>query len=224
MINAEGGIPGFAPTGGPRRTAHELVRDTLRRAIVSGDIPRGSVLVQTVLARQLQVSTTPVREALRDLAAEGLISLDAHKSAIVLPGSLNEMEEIYSLRLILEPRCVQQAIARITEEELEEAARIHDRMLATERADEWLTLNSTFHKILTDAAGSPRLSVILKSLREGAQVYIGMRVHGPADIASGNKDHAAILEAFRARDEEAACAAILSHLEETRRMVSEELG
>lgn len=224
MTIAEGGIPDFVLSGGFRRTAYEMVRETLRRAILSGDIPPGSVLVQTVLAQQLQVSTTPVREALRDLAAEGLISLDAHKSAIVLPGSLDEMEEIYSLRLLLEPYCVRQAIKRITEKEIEEAARIHERMLATERAAEWLALNSSFHKVLTDAAGSPRLSAILKGLREGAQVYIAMRVCGPAEIASGNREHAAILEAFRSRDEKAACAAILGHLETTRRMASEELA
>ncbi|MGC4109307.1 MAG: GntR family transcriptional regulator [Nocardioides sp.] len=223
MSSSDGRYLSYAASAAPRRTAHELVRDTLRQAILSGEIERGSVLVQTEVARQLRVSTTPVREALRDLAAEGLIRLDAHKSAIVMRGSLNEMEEIYSLRLLLEPYCAEVAIARITPAELEQASEIHQRMVDTTHSEEWLALNTEFHQVLTDAAGLPRLSAFLKSLREAAQIYIGMRVHSAEEMASGNKDHGAILEGFRTKDVGAASAAILGHLEETRRQASEEL-
>jgi DNA-binding GntR family transcriptional regulator len=223
MSSAESRYLSYAASAAPRRTAHELVRDTLRQAIVNGEIERGSVLVQTEVARQLRVSTTPVREALRDLAAEGLMRLDAHKSAIVLHGSLNEMEEIYSIRLLLEPYCAKVAIAAITPAEIDQAAEIHRRMVETTHSEEWVSLNTEFHQVLTDAAGLPRLSAFLKSLREAAQIYIGMRVHSPEEMQAGNVDHAAILEAFRSQDVDAASAAILDHLEETRRQASEEL-
>lgn len=214
----------YASGSVPRRTAHELVRDTLRQAILSGEIERGSVLAQTTIAQQLRVSTTPVREALRDLAAEGLVLLDAHKSAIVQPGSLDEMDEIYSLRVLLEPYCTRKAVMRITPEQLDEAASVYERMLDTEHADEWVALNARFHQLLTDAAGSARLSAILKSLREGALIYVGLRLTAPHQMEAGNADHAAILEAFRVRDVDAACAATLRHLEDTRRQTSKDLA
>jgi DNA-binding GntR family transcriptional regulator len=207
-----------------RRTAHELVRDTLRQAILSGEIERGTVLAQTTIAQQLNVSTTPVREALRDLAAEGLVLLDAHKSAVVQAASLDEMEEIYSLRLLLEPHAATLAVKRITPEHLDQATAIHNRMVETDSPEEWVSLNAQFHQVLSDAAGSPRASAMLKSLRQGALVYVGLRMAGPDQMAAGNSDHAALLEAYRNGDAQAACDITLRHLAETRRAVGEDLA
>ncbi len=220
----DGGIFGAAGVAGPRRTAHEFVKDTLRHAILSGQIARGTVLVQTTLAQQLRVSTTPVREALRDLAAEGLVKLDAHRSAIVQPGSLDEMEEVYSLRILLEPYAARRACDNITEQQLSEARATHERMLATRDEDEWVMLNAVFHQTLVDSAGSPRLSAILKGLRDSALVYVGMRVRGQAMINTANREHEAILDAFARRDKDAAAAAILNHLDETRQRAGQALS
>jgi DNA-binding GntR family transcriptional regulator len=68
----------------PRRTAHEYVRNSLREGILRGSLVGGTRLVQSEIASELEVSTTPVREALRDLATEGLVQLDAHRGAVVL--------------------------------------------------------------------------------------------------------------------------------------------
>ena len=85
----------IATTGG-RRTAHEFVKDSLRRAILRGDLSGGSRLIQADLATMLNVSTTPVREALRDLATEGFITLDRHRGGVVRELNWSEMEEIRS--------------------------------------------------------------------------------------------------------------------------------
>src|SRR5690242_7828107 len=97
----ENGFPDLAISGG-RRTAHEFVRESLRRAILRGDLTGGERLIQADIAATLEVSTTPVREALRDLAAEGLISLDRHRGGVVRGLNWEDMEEIRKIRHQLE--------------------------------------------------------------------------------------------------------------------------
>lgn len=214
-------MKGLVP--GHRRTAHQSVVETLRRAILSGVLPGGSHLVQADIAEQLQVSTTPVREALRDLAAENLIRLDAHRGAVVHECSVAEMEEIYSLRRILEPEAIRRALDRITDAELKKAEEVLLKMESETDFGTWVELNREFHARLEDAAGSPRLAGILKSLRDVSALYVGLSMQGEArDLRSANAEHREILEACRARDRERAVAVVLQHLEVTRSAIREE--
>ena len=199
-----------------RRTAHQLVRDTLRQAILTGQVPGGERLVQADLARQMRVSTTPVREALRDLAAEGLIRLDAHRGAIVHSPSHAELEEIYRLRQLLEPELVARAIAHITDDELAEATEILD--LADKEKDPvaWIDLNQRFHRLFNRAARSPRLATIVESLQDSATLYILVALtRGTRDVVEANNQHRRILQAVRSGDVKAAREAILAHIHKT---------
>jgi DNA-binding GntR family transcriptional regulator len=208
---------------GHRRTAHQSVVDTLRRAILSGVLPGGSHLVQADIAEQLQVSTTPVREALRDLAAEGLIRLDAHRGAVVHECSVGEMEEIYGLRRILEPEAIRRALERVTDAELDRAEGILKDMESEDDFGTWVDLNREFHALIEDASGSPRLAAILKSLRDISALYVGLSIQTDArDFQSANAEHRAILEACRARDQQRAVEVVLRHLEVTRHAIREE--
>jgi DNA-binding GntR family transcriptional regulator len=200
--------------GQRRLTAHEFVRDTLRRAILSGDLAGGTRLVQADLASELDVSTTPVREALRDLAAEGLIRLDPHRGAIVHEIDLDEMREIYDLRLLLEPHSMRLAVTRITAEELAEAESLQVELdELTNDVGRWVELNHRFHGILTDACRSPRLIGMLKGLRDTAALYVGLGLRASPDhLVVGNGEHHRLLAAFRERDPEGAAAAITEHL------------
>src|SRR5687767_15583832 len=117
----------IANTGG-RRTAHEFVKDSLRRAILRGDLSGGARLIQADLAAMLNVSTTPVREALRDLATEGLITLDRHRGGVVRELNWQEMEAIRLIRHQLEPLAVRLVVENITDAELDEAERFRGRM------------------------------------------------------------------------------------------------
>lgn len=214
-------VKGLIPD--PRRTAHQSVLDTLRRAILSGDLPGGSHLVQAEIAEQLQVSTTPVREALRDLAAEGLIRLDAHRGAVVHECSVAEMEEVYELRRILEPVAIRRSLERITDAELDRAEEILEEMESQSDFGSWVHLNREFHAMIEDAADSPRLAAILKSLRNVSALYVGLSMQGETrDFSSANHEHREILEACRARDVERAVAVVLQHLEITRHAIREE--
>jgi DNA-binding GntR family transcriptional regulator len=200
----------------PRRTAHEFVRDTLRGQILNGTLDGGARLVQADIAARLQVSTTPVREALRDLATEGLIRLDAHRGATVVALNLEDLREVYELRKTLEPVAMRWAAARITDEELQRAAALQQRMDVERDVATWVTLNSEFHAVLGDAARSPRMSGMLKRLRDSSSPYVGLSfTFRPQQLEDGNADHHRLLEALRRRDGEAAAVGIVAHLEAT---------
>src|SRR5688500_20338979 len=101
-----------------RQTAHEFVRETLRKAILRGDLPGGSRLVQADIAARLKVSTTPVREALRDLATEGMITLDPHRGGVVRELNWDDMQEIVMIRHALGPQINRLPIERISIDEI----------------------------------------------------------------------------------------------------------
>lgn len=196
-----------------RPTAHEYVRDTLRRAILSGEIASGTRLVQADLAELLDVSTTPVREALRDLASEGLVRLDAHRGGVVHELSSEEVAEIYDLRRVLEPEAMRLAAANITDEALNRAEAINERIRVEPGSTEYVDLNREFHMTIYDAAGSQRLVGILKGLLDAAVMYVSSSIqHHPEVRELAVEDHARIIAALRKRDGEGAVHEILTHM------------
>jgi DNA-binding GntR family transcriptional regulator len=199
------------------------VLETLRRAILSGNLPGGSHLVQADIAEQLQVSTTPVREALRDLAAEGLVRLDAHRGAIVHDCSAEELEEVYRLRRMLEPEAIRRSLLHITDHELDRAEAILVEMESEADYGAWADLNRDFHALLEEAARSPRLAAIIKSLRDVAAIYVGLSMQmAERGFTPANHEHRAILDACRARDADRAVTHVLEHLDATIHALTEE--
>lgn len=201
---------------GRRRTAYALVRDTLRQAILSGALTGGTRLVQADIATHLDVSTTPVREALRDLATEGLIRLDAHRGAIVYEPDLEEVRDLYDVRKVLEVEAIKRATMAMPEATLNHAETLHRLMTKERDASAWADLNRQFHGILVDAAGSARLSSILANLRDSAAVYVALSLELSANRrAAGNSGHEDLLDALRRRDARAAARTVAVHLDAT---------
>lgn len=199
-----------------RRTAHQYVRDTLRRAILSGALAGGTRLVQADIAAQLKVSTTPVREALRDLAADGLILFDAHRGAIVRELSIAELVEVYDIRKALEPLAIRRAVEHLSDQEIDAAAALQDRMDAERDPGVWADLNAQFHWMLERTSDSPHLRSIVKSMQDIARVYVAHSLKmEPHRIAAGNREHREFLEAMRSRDADEAMALHVKHLEAT---------
>jgi DNA-binding GntR family transcriptional regulator len=198
---------------GEWRTAHEFVRETLRQAILSGDLTGGSRLIQADLAAQLQVSTTPVREALRDLATEGLITLDRHRGGIVRELNWDDMEEIRQIRQQLEPLSVPLSVEGISAEGLAEAERLCDLMAEEEDLATWVDLNRRFHGLFYEATGSARLAAILGGLEEAATVYVAQAQRSHPEIRRrANAAHRQLVEAGRRRDVAAGLQAMKGHV------------
>ena len=208
---------------GGRRTAHEYVRDSLRVAILRRSIPGGTRLVQSEIAKELGVSTTPVREALRDLATEGLIDLDAHRGAIVKKLDYHELVEIYDLTRILDPEAMRLA-ARSSDRgaNLDRAQELVEEMDRETDVGRWVDLNRQFHEMLSASVHSKRLLGILKGLRDAAAPYTGLAMQQSEyrrDVA--NDHHRQLIEALRAGDEDLAAKLASEHVDLTTRVLED---
>lgn len=192
------------------RTAHSYAYEALRSRILTGELPPGAPLIQASLAKDLGVSMTPVREALRDLATEGLVTLLPHKGAAVTSLDLADAKEIHTIRLKLEPDTTRLAVEHVTLNVLNRAEALYSAL--SETADsQWVACNRDFHKLLLSPAPSPRLVGILSSLLEAAALYVPLAIThrvGP----DPQLEHRAILDAYLRRDPDAAAQAVEAHI------------
>jgi DNA-binding GntR family transcriptional regulator len=196
--------------------ARSRVKLVLHRGIVTGTIPGGTRLVQSCIAEELAVGTRPVRDALRELAAEGFVRLDGRGAAVVRELGRGELEDIYEIRMMLEPVATARAARLADAASLIRAGELLSVMQATTDSAQWVEHNASFHKIIDEAGSSPRLVAILGNLRELSARYITHSVRTvPGRASQANAEHVEILRAIIARDPDAAADAAIRHLEGT---------
>ena len=196
-----------------RVTAVDVVRDALRAAILRGDLPGGARLVQTEIATRLNVSTTPVREAMRDLVSEGLITMDSHRIGTVRKPDWDEMVEIVEIRRALVEVAVRKAMANITKEELAHARELAESMSASEELGPWVELNIQFHSIFHAATATHRLSSILAALEEAGGVFVAQAQRlNPEIRRRAIAEHFALLDAYEDNDVDRAVEIQHGHL------------
>ncbi|MBK5232114.1 MAG: GntR family transcriptional regulator [Thermoleophilia bacterium] len=199
--------------------------ETLRKAILSGELESGTPLVQAELSEQLGVSKTPIREAIRDLAAEGLIDFDSYRSSIVHTPTLVEAREIYELRLALEPLAITRSVGAIAEVDLERAESLLAEMERVEDAGDWIRMNWQFHALLDDRKSASRLNGIIVQLRNASAIQVAWSLQArPSLIKRADRDHAEILGAYRRGDVDAAIRYSRHHLETTLKAIESQAG
>jgi DNA-binding GntR family transcriptional regulator len=196
------------------RTKEEQVADYLRERIISGVFPRGSRLKQADLAEQLGLSITPVREALKLLAAEGYISGDSYRGARVVPFDPSASAEILTLRLLLESQLVSAAVEKITSDDLEALRGLADEFAAAFSSNDRAIargVNYRFHRRLYDVADLPQTLHFVQILwaRYPFDVINGLTNRGTEAI----KEHEAILQALTSGDVSAAIFSMRKHIE-----------
>ena len=187
----------------------------LREDILNGRYREGSKLIESKLAKELQVSRTPVREALKQLELEGIVENIPNRGAIVLGISQQDIEDIYTIRNSIEGIAAKWAVERITEEKLEELKEIYDLMdfyVQKNDIEGFAQLNIEFHESIYRATKSRYLEQVLK----GLQYYMkrtrmkSLQVEGR--IQKSQMEHKEILDAFIHRDPEKAQEALTRHL------------
>lgn len=204
------------PGTGGRQTAHVMVREALRRAIRRGALPGGAQLTQAHLAQELGVSITPVREALRDLATEGLVHFDAWKTVTVHRVTAEELAEVYELRAVLESLAIRRACERVTDEDIRGLRVLAQDMRNELDAESWLNRNEDFHEKIAQISGSGRLAKQLESLRGVVSLYVGLSIaNDPSLRQASDQEHDALLVALADRDVATATSISHHHMDRT---------
>jgi DNA-binding GntR family transcriptional regulator len=200
------------------KTVSSMAQERIRAAILDGILPPGTRIDQNQLAKDLNTSLVPVREALKKLEGEGFVQIIPRRGAFVTDTSIKDMEDLYFARSILEGQAGYHAAANITQEKLDQLDTLHDKVrLALESHDfgEFTTLNRQFHFIIYDSAGSTYLSGMIASLWDLAERYRYRYVFfkDQADVIQA--EHKKILDACHAHDPKALREAIIYHMNQT---------
>lgn len=191
----------------------------LRSWIVSGRVPPGARLVEADVARELGVSRTPVREALKHLTAEGFVSRDALGGLVVHEATRQEIEEIYYVREVLDGLAARLAAHRASPDDLARVDAVFEAMReAIERGEtsQVVQWNIVFHNLIYEIAASPRLISIARDLRDFIRRFSTEAFEGSARTSVVLEEHRRIVEALKAHDADAAEQAARRHLVEAR--------
>lgn len=201
--------------GGEDYPLPEQVRDEIRERINDGRLTPGERLVEQALADEFNVSRIPVREALRVLQTEGLVTTLPRRGALVARLGRSDLEHLYDVRAALEVLAFRLAAERATPQHVKQLERIVKRTLAAaNRHDhvEATRLNAEFHEVVIVAAGNPYLSSTYGSLTGRLRWLINQSREYQRHVA----EHGGLVEAIYARDPERAGALALAHIRTSR--------
>ena len=193
----------------------DLTLQAIRDRILSGSYAEGKPLRQDAIAAELGVSRIPIREALRQLETEGLIVFNPHRGAVVTTLSLEEIEEVFTLRADIESGLVRRAVAVIDAEHLARAAAILDRYERALRDRDVVSygqLNWEFHCTLYEAANRPVTFQVSQRLHQQSDRYIRMQLAYTHWEERAKREHRAILAAARRRNAKRAAGLMRDHI------------
>lgn len=197
----------------------ELV-DIIRDRILKGEYKIGEKIKENQIATEFKVSRTPIREAFKQLENEGLIDYIPNRGCFAKGFTRQDIEDIYAVRRALEIMAVEWAVSRISDsqiEQLKEQSELMEFYTAKKDSDKVLELNSAYHEIIYDAAGSRFMAQILRSYKEYIEQTRKVILYEQAYLEEILQEHKEILAAILAKDANAAKEAMSVHLEESQR-------
>lgn len=193
------------------------VHDRLRASILLGELETDAPISQVKLASRLGVSRTPLREAVRMLQREGLIVSEPNRRIRVAPLSIEDLEELYAQRIVLEALALRRSVPRFDAAELAELRAVLDRMHAIEPArvaEEWELPHRRFHELLRGHAGE-RIAAAASVLSDHSERYRREYLRDRAAWRTAAAEHEEIVAAVFARDADRAVDALARHLART---------
>jgi len=191
----------------------EYIANALRNAILQGRYTANQPLRQDRIAEELGVSKIPLREALVQLKAEGLVTFLPKRGAVVSELSAAEVVEIFTMRRALECVAIEKAIPRLSKADLIRAQSVLEIIDSEPDKSQWGDLNWEFHATLYQAAQMPLLLETIQNLHNNVFRYLIIYLDRLAASAQSQEEHWALLQACRDKKSEAATAILRSHLQ-----------
>jgi DNA-binding GntR family transcriptional regulator len=201
-----------------RRTTPDYIADVLREAIYEGSLEDGAILNQVAVAEHFGVSRVPVREAMRQLQAEGLVSAEAHRRPIVRGLALERVLEIFDLRAMTEGYLVEKAIPNLDAATLARLSDLTKTMHEPLDHNQWLSLNAEFHQTLYEPSGAVTALELASQMRGRAERYLRMwsEGRGVQRTAEATREHERILDYAEGGDVVSARREVEQHILHTR--------
>ena len=203
------------PAASERRTASDYVTEALRDAIITGTFADGEELNQVELAEHFNVSRVPIREALRQLQAAGLVRAEAHRRAVVIGFTPARISEIFEVRASLEAYMLDRSVEHITEDELAELLELCDEMDRIDDHSTWLERNHEWHHRLLAPSGATTAMVLVDQLSMQVERYL-RRTGGLHRPKEAGREHRQIVQALRKGNVERAHKVLRGHILTTR--------
>jgi DNA-binding GntR family transcriptional regulator len=194
---------------------HEEVASRLRSLIFERRLSPGSWIDELALAREWGVSRTPLREALKVLAVEGLVSAHPGRGCQVAEVSEEDAAQLFPVMALLESRCALEAVQRASDDDVRGLQMLHDeleRCAALGDIESYYRANHVFHSRVQELADNPWLGRATRELRKFMRLLRGRQLHWPGRMAASIAEHRAFMQAFARRDAHAASTIMRDHL------------
>ncbi|NTV10108.1 MAG: GntR family transcriptional regulator [Zoogloea sp.] len=198
---------------------YQEVAERLRQRIFSHELPPGTWVDETALAAQYGISRTPLREALKVLASEGLVTLKPRRGCYVTEISESDLDEIYTVLALLEGQCAADAARRASDEDLAELKAIHARLEAAARdsdIDGFFEANQAFHHAVQTIAGNRWAKQVIEDMRKVIKLSRHHSLFSEGRLEQSLAEHREIMDSFLAHSPEAAESHMRSHIHDGR--------
>ncbi|MBS1906178.1 MAG: GntR family transcriptional regulator [Actinobacteria bacterium] len=194
----------------------EAIAELIRRAVREKVFAPGTPLIQEDLAQRFGVSRSPVREALRILSSEGLVVMQPGEGATVRALSRADLEEIYDLRLALEPLIARAVVAEARPRDLAALEKLEASMSAASSTDAWMRANFEFHRHMYAMMGRPRTETILDGLLSAVQPYSQENIEQLGGRQTADEEHRLMIASIRSDDHDELARLLTEHLRAAR--------
>ena len=198
----------------PRRALYQEVAERLREQIFNRELEPGSWIDEQRLSVEYGISRTPLREALKVLAVEGLVTMKVRRGAYVTEMSRDDVRQVYHLLSLLESDAAAEVAANATDAELAELRAVHEQLEgAVNKRDRFFTLNEGFHMLLLSLARNRWREQIVQDLRKMMKLNRHHSLFTQGRLAESLTEHRAMMAALEARDATAAAQLMRAHFD-----------